>query len=240
MDSKIMPHPLPSVDMLFAWSDFAHHSLFANSLLPWEPLTRLDSYLAHYPLGKIEVEIPAGVYLEHPETISIGINTRLEAGAYIRGPCIIGAHCQIRHGAYLRGHVLTGDHCVIGHASEVKNAIFLDYAHAPHFAYVGDSILGQHVNLGAGVVLANLKLNRSEVTIYANGEKYASGCKKLGALLGDGCQIGCHCVSNPGTILGRGCLSYPGLNFGGIFLASSVIKEGVVKLRKSCGTPSKA
>ena len=88
---------------------------------------------------------------------------------------------------------------VIGHDTEVKNALFLEGAHAAHFAYVGDALLGAGVNLGAGVKLANLKLSRKE--IFIDGK--STGLKKFGAVIGDGTQIGCNAVLNPGTLIGR-------------------------------------
>ena len=100
--------------------------------------------------------VMSGAYIEDRNTVVIGEGTVVEPGAFIQGPAIIGKNCQIRHGAYIRGDVIIGDNCVVGHASEVKNAIMLDTACCPHFAYVGDSILGRDVNLGAGTKLSNL------------------------------------------------------------------------------------
>ena len=200
---------------LFDLSGFAHASLFQEAAPPWEALLHLAEYMKRQPLGRIEVDIPEGVFLVHPELISIGKGTRLEPGAYIAGPCIIGTDCQVRHGAYLRGDVLVGNRCIIGHATEIKHSILLDGAAAPHFNYVGDSILGKGVNLGAGVVCANLRLDHGFVSVQWEGKKITTSLKKLGALIGDGAQVGCHCVLNPGTILGRGSLCFPCLNVAG-------------------------
>jgi len=133
----------------------------------------------------------------------------VEAGAYLKGPLVVGAGSEIRQGAYLRGNCLIGDHCVVGHATECKNAVFLHHAKAGHFAYVGDSILGNHVNLGAGTKLANLRFARGEITIRAGKERIATGLGKLGAILGDRAQTGCNAVTNPGTVLGKRSMVLP-------------------------------
>jgi UDP-N-acetylglucosamine diphosphorylase / glucose-1-phosphate thymidylyltransferase / UDP-N-acetylgalactosamine diphosphorylase / glucosamine-1-phosphate N-acetyltransferase / galactosamine-1-phosphate N-acetyltransferase len=107
--------------------------------------------------------IMPGVYL-FDDRIIIGPRTVLEPGALIKGPTVLGAGVEVRQGAYLRGNCLVGDGCVVGHATEVKSSIMLDGAKAGHFAYIGDSILGREVNLGAGTKLANLKMVRGSVS----------------------------------------------------------------------------
>ena len=80
--------------------------------------------------------------------------------------------------------------------------VFFDGAKASHFAYVGNSILGKNVNLGAGTRLANFKLKRDKVYFKHpfTKEKINSGTNKFGAILGDNTQTGCNCVLSPGTI----------------------------------------
>lgn len=209
----------------FDLEGYAHAAIFSGCTAVWEALARIDSYLAEQALGKIEVPIPEGVTLVDADLISIGPGTTLEPGAYIRGPCIIGAHCQIRHTAYIRGDVIVGDFCVIGHATEVKHSIFLNYTQAAHFAYVGDSILGNKVNLGAGTICANLKLDHSAVNIRHNGTTIETGLRKLGAILGDSTQIGCNTVLNPGSIFGKSVLCYPCINTGGAVPDNRIIKK---------------
>ena len=94
----------------------------------------------------------------------------------------------------------------------------------PHFNYVGDSILGYHAHLGAGVILSNVKLDRSEIAVAAEQGDIATGLTKFGAIVGDRTEIGCNAVINPGSILGRDCLVYPGVNFRGVLPEHSVVK----------------
>ena len=120
----------------------------------------------------------------------------------IEGPCYIGKGAEIRHSAYLRKGSWICDGAVVGHSTEIKNSILLPNAKAPHFNYVGDSILGFNVNIGAGVKLSNVRNDKRNILIStADCDKIDTKLRKFGALIGDGCEIGCNVVSNPGTIL---------------------------------------
>jgi NDP-sugar pyrophosphorylase family protein len=127
----------------------------------------------------------------------------------IKSPAIIGDHSEIRQGAYLRGYTLVGNRCVVGHTTEVKHSIFLNDAKAGHFAYLGDTILGNRVNLGAGTKCANLRFVAGNVSIRTAISKIDTGLRKFGAILGDDCQTGCNSVTSPGTILGPSSLLLP-------------------------------
>lgn len=146
--------------------------------------------------------IMAGVVLTGGP-LCIGKGVLIESGAFIKGCAIIGDLTEIRQGAYLRGHCLVGARCVVGHVTEVKHAILLDDAKAGHFAYLGDSILGNEVNLGAGTKLANLRFSGGEVPVKTPAGSINSGLRKFGAVLGDRTQTGCNAVTNPGTVLGK-------------------------------------
>lgn len=145
------------------------------------------------------------------DTILIGPGAVVEPGALIKGPTVIGKNTEVRQGAYLRGDCLVGNGCVVGHATEMKASIMLDGAQAGHFAYIGDSILGKNVNLGAGTKLANLKLIPGEVVVPSGKERLKTGRRKLGAILGDRTETGCNSVTSPGTLLGPRSIVYPTL-----------------------------
>lgn len=212
-----------SVDDFFDLSQFAHADLFNGCTHVWQALGKIKDYLASQSLGKIEANNQEFAFLVNPELISIGEGSVIEPGAYIKGPCIIGKNCHIRHGAYIRGDVIVGDNCVIGHTTEIKNSIMINHANAAHFAYVGDSILGSFVNLGAGVKCANLRLDGQEVIV----ERISTGMRKFGAIIGDHSQIGCNTVLNPGSVLGKRVHCFPCLNFGGVVEADRIIKTDV-------------
>ncbi len=129
--------------------------------------------------------------------------------AHIDSFTIIGKDTQIRHCAYIRSNVVIGDGVVIGNSCELKNAVVFDGAQIPHFNYVGDSIIGYKAHLGAGVILSNLKSDKSEVYVTIDGRKYSTNMRKLGSLIGDYAEIGCNSVLNPGTIIGKNSIIYP-------------------------------
>ncbi len=166
----------------------------------------------------------AGAVLMDRE-IEIEEGVVIEPGALIKGPALLGPGTEVRQGAYIRGGLLCGRGCVVGHTTEVKNAVMLDGAKAGHFAYIGDSILGREVNLGAGTKLANLKLTGSTITLRFQGETWDTGMRKLGAILGDGVQTGCNSVTNPGTLVGPGSFILPNTTAGpGIIPPKKVIR----------------
>lgn len=213
-----------NLSQFFCLEEYSHASLFEDCQYPWQALEHIKSYLSSCELGKIDSDVPSSVYLVNPKQVSIGKGTVIEPGAYIEGPCTIGENCIIRHGAYIRGEVVIGDSCVIGHDTEIKHSIFFNRTSAAHFNYVGDSILGNKVNLGAGVKCANLRLDHQAIHVFIYGEKINTQLHKLGAIVGDGAQVGCNCVINPGTILGRNSFCFPCLNVYGFIPENGKVK----------------
>ncbi len=210
----------------FDLSQYAHPDLLSNIHFVWEGLLQIIPYLKSQALGKIEGTVSPQAFLINPEMIVIGKGTIVEPGAYIQGPCMIGQRCQIRHGAYIRGQVIIGDDCIVGHDTEIKHSILLNRAKASHFNYIGDSILGHDVNLGAGVKCANMKLDHSEVTVSLGGQVvYQTGLEKMGAIIGDGAQLGCNAVTSPGTLIGPQAIIYPCLHVQGYIADRKRIKN---------------
>lgn len=192
---------------------------------PWDLLgDPLDRILAALPSDSIEIRLPPDAHLIG-DRIAIGRGTRIFPGAVIEGPVRIGRDCEIRPGAYIRGGCWLGDGCVVGASTELKRAILLDGAKAPHLNYVGDSILGRGVNLGAGTVLSNFRHDGREVLIPLGDERRRTGRRKLGAILGDGVLTGCNSVLHPGAVVGRDSQIYPGVQLrAGVYPARSVVK----------------
>lgn len=204
-----------------------------DAAAPWALLGEaLDEILAALPSEALEIRVSPDFHLIG-DRLAIGRGTRISPGAVIEGPARIGRDVEIRPGAYIRGGVWIGDGCVVGASTEIKRAILLDGARAPHLNYVGDSILGRDVNLGAGTILSNFRHDGGEVTIpiigpAAGGERLRTGRRKLGAVLGDGVHTGCNCVLHPGVVVGRETSFYPGVQArAGVYPA-----RGIVKLRQ--------
>ncbi len=195
-------------------------SFFPADLPPWEWLKQLRKALESCEFGPLEAAVPPGIHLEgkvwlHP-------SVKLPAYATILGPTWIGAGTDIRPGAFIRGNVITGERCVLGNASEFKNCLLLDGVQAPHYNYVGDSILGNGAHLGAGVICSNLRLDQGEVTVRTDAGVVSTGLRKFGAILGDGAEVGCNAVLNPGALLGPRALVMPCMNFGGYLPAATI------------------
>lgn len=188
-------------------------SLLGQGLKDWlqELLTRLG--VSSSPV--IEGQCHPQAYVQGPVYIAPG--AVVEPTAYIKGPAYIGANSEVRHGAYIRGTVYVGQNCVVGHTTEVKGSCFFDGAKAGHFAYVGDSLLGRDVNLGAGTKLANLRLDGKTIKYQdpQTGKLIDSGLRKFGAILGDRAQTGCNAVLSPGTVLLPKTGVYPCVHFKG-------------------------
>ncbi|MCY3822561.1 MAG: hypothetical protein OXG62_01685 [Nitrospinae bacterium] len=212
--------------------EFPHRDLFEEGCKAWEAVGRLEDFVrnlvdeADAPLGEaaaLRVEeglvVSEGLLVskESLKIASVGLlieaGVRVEPGVVIKGPTVLCSDAEVRHGAYLRGGCLIGPDAIVGHATEVKNSAFLNGAHAGHFAYVGDSILGADSNLGAGVKLANLELRTEEekktgvvknIVLRAEGEWIDTGLTKFGAVIGDDVEIGCNAVTSPGVLLGPG------------------------------------
>lgn len=192
---------------------------------PWSLLGEpLDAVLAALPSSEIHIGLTPDVHLLG-DRIVICPGTRIGPGAVIQGPIFIGRDVEIRPGAYLRGGIWIGDRCVVGASTEIKRAILLPHAKAPHLNYVGDSILGRDVNLGAGTILSNFRHDGGEVRIAAGGHSLGTGRRKLCAVLGDGVMTGCNCVLHPGVVVGQGTQIYPGVQLrSGIYPERSIIK----------------
>ena len=164
-----------------------------------------------------------GAYLVD-DRVLLGAGTVVEPGAMVRGPTVIGKGTEVRQGAYVRGNCWVGDKCVVGHATEMKSSIMLHGAKAGHFAYVGDSILGRDVNLGAGTKLANLKMIGGTISVVCNRERIDTGRRKVGAILGDGTETGCNSVTSPGTFMGPRSLVYPAVTVpGGVYTKRTIV-----------------
>ena len=216
---------------LFDLSQTEHAALFDGCEFAWEALKKISGHAAKLldarvapNLGKFQKPFNEGrIFIG--DNVIIGEGTTIEDGVMIKGPAIIGNNCEIRHNAYLRDNVIIGDGCTIGNSTELKNALLFNQAVAPHFNYIGDSIIGHKAHIGAGVVLSNFKSLPGNITVEKDGIPFDTGLRKFGALIGDGAEVGCNSVLNPGSIIGRGAIIYPGVNWRGILPANTIAKN---------------
>jgi NDP-sugar pyrophosphorylase family protein len=208
---------------LFDLGETEHAAIFDGCEFAWDALKKLKAY--------VEANVRPGLHNRCEgvafigKQVFIGEGTVIEDGVMIKGPAIIGRNCEIRHNAYIREHVIMGDNCVLGNSCEVKHSLLFNRANAPHFNYIGDSILGCKAHLGAGVKISNVKLVAGNIILDLDGRPHDTGLRKFGALLGDHTDIGCNAVLNPGSIIGRNSVVYPNTNWRGILPADRIVKN---------------
>ncbi len=203
----------------------AGHSLaweeIAKTQYPWEILPQIKSLIL-----AIGATLDPTLYYSPSEGVWIANSAKVAPTASISAPAIIGENTEVRHCAFIRGSVLIGNGCVIGNSVELKNSIVFDGAQVPHFNYVGDSVLGYKSHLGAGAVTSNVKSDRSPVCVKAGDSVIPTGLKKMGAMVGDHAEIGCHAVLNPGSIIGKNTTVYPTASVRGVVPENHILKAG--------------
>ena len=202
--------------------------LFESTEYPWEIIPKIKDFISELTESGLE-----GYSVLSPGVL-VGEGVRISDTAVIEPPAVLGQNTEVRPGAYLRGCVIVGEGCVIGNSTEIKNSVVSDRAQIPHYNYVGDSVLGLHAHMGAGAVCSNLKLGGGGVTVTLD-KKYETGLRKFGAVLGDDTDIGCGCVLNPGTVIGRGSAAYPLLSLRGVYPENSIIKDMKTVIKKEIG-----
>lgn len=204
-----LPHTLP-------FQDF-----FKNEEAPWAWIQSIAEALKSFDFLESDHldNLPPGLTIVGD--VFIHPSVTLPPYGVIEGPAWIGAHTIIRPGVFIRGNVIVGEHCVLGHACEYKNALLMDHVQTAHFNYIGDSILGSHSHLGAGAILANVRLDRQNIKAHTPDGPIQTDFKKFGACLGEGVEIGCNAVIQPGSLLGKKSWVGPASAFGGWLKAQS-------------------
>lgn len=185
--------------ILERWQDigFPWHILEANERIlkdknKWEILGNIEHYTNLQ--GNIE----------------IGKGTIIRSGSYITGPVIIGNNCDIGPNCYIRPATSIGNNVRIGNAVEIKNSIIMNGTHIGHLSYVGDSIVGENCNFGAGTNVANLRHDNRTIIVELVGKKFDSGRRKLGVIMGDNVHTGINSSINVGTVVTSGTCINPG------------------------------
>jgi NDP-sugar pyrophosphorylase family protein len=219
----------------FALEDDLSRQIFGGTGYVWEVLQQLKVHVGRLVGNEQRLlgRLMDGAHLSD-RPVYLGEGAVVEPGAYVLGPAYIGPGAVVRQGALVREYVILAEGSILGHASEAKNSLFLPGAAAPHFNYVGDSVLGRHVNLGAGTKLSNLTLvsqkdpdsgRRPSIKLTIGEQTIDTGLAKLGAILGDGTQTGCNAVLNPGCLVGPNTLVYANVSLRkGYYPPNSIIK----------------
>lgn len=194
--------------------------IFKDCTYPWEVLAKIGDFIKELAKTLSEDE-----YEQRAEDVWVAKSATVYPTAYINGPCIIGKEAEVRHCAFIRGKAIVGEGAVVGNSTELKNVILFNKVQVPHYNYVGDSILGYKAHMGAGSITSNVKSDKKLITIKAPDMPIDTGIKKIGAFLGDGVEVGCGSVLNPGTIVGRNSNIYPLSSVRGFVPAGSIYKN---------------
>ena len=205
---------------LYSLSQTIASSIFEGATYPWEVLPKIKEFIV--TLGN---SLDSNIYEYKGENIWIAKSAKVAPTAYIAGPAIIGEDTEIRHCAFIRGNAIVGNHCVVGNSTELKNVILFNNVQVPHYNYVGDSILGYKSHMGAGSITSNVKSDKKLVIVKNSAECFETGLKKFGAMIGDGVEVGCNSVLNPGTVIGKNSNIYPLSCVRGVIPENSIYKN---------------
>jgi bifunctional UDP-N-acetylglucosamine pyrophosphorylase/glucosamine-1-phosphate N-acetyltransferase len=174
---------------------------------PWELLAATE-----WKLDSLDREVAGDVDADATlrGDVRVEAGAVVEPGVVIEGPAHIGADCHIGPNAYIRGATSLGPGVRVGHGVEVKNSVVMAGSAIPHLTYLGDSVLGRNVNLGAGTTVANLRHDDESVQLTVKRERVDTGRRKFGVVCGDDVKTGVNCSLNPGVTLGTGVTVEPG------------------------------
>lgn len=205
---------------LYTLDETIAKELFDGLDYPWEVLPKIGDFIL-----KLGATLPEEKYEKRGGNIWVAKSAKVYPSACINGPAIIDEDAEIRHCAFIRGNAIVGKGAVVGNSTELKNVILFNKVQVPHYNYVGDSILGWGAHMGAGSITSNVKSDKTLVVVKAGEERYETGLKKFGAMLGDHVEVGCNSVLNPGTIIGKGTNIYPTSMVRGFVPAGSIYKK---------------
>ncbi len=175
---------------------------------PWDILAANERYVSSLAANRIEGEVHPSAVIEG--IIHLGRGTRILPGVFIEGNVVIGANCKIGPNCYIRGNTSIGDGCHIGQSVEIKNCLILSQTNVGHLSYVGDSVLGEKVNFGAGTIVSNLRHDGKNHRSMVNGGLIDTGRRKFGCIVGDGVHTGIHTAIYPGRKLWPNTSTRPG------------------------------
>jgi len=174
---------------------------------PWDLLKANEIFMSRL-VGKVEGEVEPGATLKGNVVVEKGALVR--SGSYILGPAFISKGCEVGPNCYIRGGTCLGPNVKVGASVEVKNSIIMAGSHVPHHNYVGDSIIGERCNLGAGTKVANLRFDDKNVRVSSGGRVIDSGRRKLGVIMGDNVKTGINSMIDAGTIIWEDSFIGPG------------------------------
>jgi len=175
---------------------------------PWDILVLNERLVAKLETPEILGTVSDAAHIEG--IIRLGEGSRILPGVFIEGNAVIGKNCKIGPNCYIRGNTVIGDNCHIGQAVEIKNSVLGFKTAVGHLSYVGDSVLGDHVNFGAGTIIGNLRHDGKNHRSLVDGVLVDTGRRKFGAIVGNDVHTGIHTAIYPGRKLAPGSSTRPG------------------------------
>ena len=189
---------------------------------PWD-LLKVNSVILGQIESRINGDVEEGVYIHGP--VIIGEKARVRSGAYIEGPVIIGPGCDIGPNCYIRPSTYLEEDVRVGNACEVKNSIIMKGTHIAHLSYVGDSIIGEDCNFGAGTITANIRFDKKNIRVTIKDKREDSGRRKMGVIMGDQVQTGINVNLLPGVKVGSNAWIAPGVTVSRDLQSGIFVKE---------------
>ncbi len=183
------------------------HAMISACRYPWDLLAIQERIMAVWE-DEISGEVHPAAVIEGK--LKLGKGSRILPGVYIEGNVVIGEGCKIGPNCYVRGSTSIGDNCHIGQSVEIKNSLILSGSNVGHLSYVGDSILGANVNLGAGTIVSNFRHDGGNHISRVGKELVDTGRRKFGTVIGDGVHTGIGTLVYPGRKIGPGLFTLPG------------------------------
>lgn len=175
---------------------------------PWDLLRMNEEVLALMDESSLLGEVSPLATVSG--VVRLGNGSRILPGTVIEGPVLIGSNSQIGPNAYIRGATCIGSNCFVGNGAEVKNSIVYNNTYISRQCYVGDSIIGTHVTLGAGTCTENHRHDGRHHISIVQGKPVNTGRLKLGAILGDGVRTGVNTSLEAGIKIGIARTTAPG------------------------------
>ena len=176
--------------------------------------------------------LPESEYEKFGDCIWVHRSVKIAKTVSLKGPLIVCEGAELRQCAFVRGNVLIGRNSVAGNSCEFKNSILFDHVETPHYNYIGDSVLGYRSHMGAGAITSNIKSDRKNIVIHCGNEEIETGLRKIGGILGDGVEVGCGSVLNPGVVIGKNTTVYPLSSVRGVLPANTIYKREGELVRK--------
>ncbi|NLC40484.1 MAG: UDP-N-acetylglucosamine pyrophosphorylase [Clostridiaceae bacterium] len=171
---------------------------------PWQALPEIGDFIL-----ELQHNLPQDQFYRYAPGVYLSNSVKLYSYVTLMAPTIICENVEIRPGAFIRGNVFVGPGSVVGNSTELKNSIFINNVQAPHYNYIGDSILGSGTHFGAGVITSNLRADGADIFVRTEDGDIATHLRKFGAIAAENVEVGCNTVLNPGSMVGASSRIYP-------------------------------